>query len=469
MSRKRINSCPIHGEPGEFQFKRPIVRLHFLAIIVTLFLVGCSNNSLQPAIEIDPAILDQYSGHYRGTDHYSITITSQHGCLYYQPTTQGYGDKLLARSQQKFFLEEWGKTFIEFRRTPGKGTYDLFIVRPDSPPRRCPRIEQPAVIELEEVGHTPIEVSFQEKNDQQDRIIRTLQSLNKQGDLYTINYSADYSEFINKTSGWDFKVKCSLFSITSHSGQIIYGRNFDNEVCDVLAGKYRPINGYTSIVFTRVSDLGFARDVDLLSLPLKKRVGLLAAPCFTADGMNEKGVVLGVASVRKQPVVIHPKRETVFFMRLCREILDHAANVDEAIAMTEKYNIYDEKEGADYSIAHHLLVSDAMGNSVVLENSGGQMRAIRKTLAWQLALNSPLYKVSEGDRQIECQRYHILTSLLAANKESMNWQKGMQFLRRVALKGRQIMTSWSSVYDIQEKTIYLVVHKKYQTPFKLTF
>jgi penicillin V acylase-like amidase (Ntn superfamily) len=156
-------------------------------------------------------------------------------------------------------------------------------------------------------------------------------------------------------------------------------------------------------------------------------------------------------------------------MRLCREILDHAANVDEVIAMTEKYNIYDEKEGADYSIAHHLLVSDARGNSVVLENSGGQMRAIRKTLAWQLAINSPLYKVNEGDRKIECQRYHILTSLLEANREKMNWQKGMQFLRRVAVKGHQLMSCWSSVYDIQERTIYLVLHKKYQTPLKLTF
>jgi hypothetical protein len=63
----------MRGEGGQFQFKRSILRLHFLAIVVTLFLVGCSNDSLQSTIEIDSAILDQYSGHYRVTDHYSIT------------------------------------------------------------------------------------------------------------------------------------------------------------------------------------------------------------------------------------------------------------------------------------------------------------------------------------------------------------------------------------------------------------
>jgi penicillin V acylase-like amidase (Ntn superfamily) len=264
-------------------------------------------------------------------------------------------------------------------------------------------------------------------------------------------------------------MKCTLFSIASNNGRIIYGRNFDNEVCNVVAVKYQPVNGYRSIGFTRLSDLGFEKDEDLLSLPLEKRAGLLAAPCFTADGMNEKGVVFGLASVRKQFVVIDPEKETVFLMRLCREILDHAANVGEAVAIAGKYNIYDEKEGANYSIAHHLLVSDAKGDSVVFENSGGQMRVIGKTLPWQLAANSPLYKVNEKERTIDCQRYQILTALMEKNREKMNWQKGMQFLRRVAVKGSYSMSCWSSVYDIGERTIYVVIQKKYQTPLKLTF
>lgn len=456
-----------------------ILRLSVLALFFILSPAGCSDNQPPPAGVIDPAILDRYAGHYRVTDHYSVTITSQYGCLYYQPTTQGYGDRLSAKARNRFLLEEWGENFIEFRNTPVQGEYDLFIVQPGQPPRRCPRIEEPIAIELEQVGRSAVEVSFQEKNDPQDKIIQTLQSLKKQGGLYTITYSADYSELVNRISGWNFRVKqmplqgnkieCSLFFMTTRSGQIIYGRNFDNEVCDVLAGKYRPRDGYTSMVFTRLSDLGFRRDVDLLSLPLGKRVGLLAAPCFIADGMNEKGIVLGIASVKRQPVAIDPEKETVFFMRLCREILDHAADVDEVIALVEKYNIYDEKEGSGYSMAHHLLVSDAGGNSVILETSGGRMRAIRKTLAWQLAMNSPLYNVNEEDRQIECQRYQILTTLLEENRERMDWHKGMQFLRRVAVKGNHLMSCWSSVYDIPERAVYLVLRNKYQSPLKLSF
>lgn len=479
MSIKRLNSYPVQCEPGPFRFKRPVLRLYIVALFFILSPAGCSDNQPPPADVIDPAVLDQYTGHYRITENYSVTITSQDGCLYYQPTTQGYGDKLSAKTRNRFFLEEWGENFIEFRKTPVQGKYDLFIVNPGQPPRRCPRIEEPIIIELEQVGRSAVEVSFQEKNDPQGEVIQTLQSLKKQAGLYTITYSADYSELVNRISGWDFRVRsktlngnkvdCSLFFMTTRSGQLIYGRNFDNEICDVLAGKYRPRDGYTSMVFTRISDLGFERNVDLLSLPIEKRVGLLAAPCFIADGMNEKGVVLGIASVEKQPVVINPARKTVFFMRLCREILDHAANVDEVIPIIEKYNIYDENEASGYSMAHHLLVSDAGGNSVVLENSGGRMRVIRKILAWQLALNSPLYNVNEEDRQIECQRYRILTTLMEENRERMDWQKGMQFLRRVAVKGNHLMSCWSSVYDVQARTIYLVLRKKYQAPLKLAF
>jgi hypothetical protein len=456
---------------------------YLFTILLILLLFNCSDpkdSSPYNNIKIDSQLLKLYEGHYRITRDYSVTITSGNGFLYYQSTSQDFGDKLLARSQDKFSLGEWGQTFIEFKRDFKKGGFDLFIVNPNRTPRRCPRIKKPVTIELAQVGDFPIELSFQKLSPlRSHKVWQTLESLKREENLYMITYSADYSGFLEKTLDWDYSVtkktlggsnfKCSLFSVTSNPRRIIYGRNFDNERCDVLAGFYRPANGYASIVFTRLSDLGFPTGTDLLSLPLEERIGLLAAPCFIADGMNEQGLVIGVASVKKQEVVIDSRKETIFFMRLCRDILDQAANIQEAISMLNKYNIYDEREAGKYSLAHHLLISDATGDAVVLENSGGLMRVIRKKLPWQMAFNSPLYQVGEIQRKIECQRYKILTSLMNENRQSIDWKIGMQFLRRIAIKGSSYLSCWSSVYDIKERTIYIVLHKKYNQILKLKF
>jgi hypothetical protein len=122
-----------------------ILKLFFLAIII-LSLVYCSNNGTH---ETGSPELNRYAGHYRVNGNYTITITSRHGFLYYQPTSQDYGDKLSVSPQQTFSQDEWGESFIEFRRTPGTEEYDLFIVNPGKPPRRYPRIDRPVVVELE--------------------------------------------------------------------------------------------------------------------------------------------------------------------------------------------------------------------------------------------------------------------------------------------------------------------------------
>jgi len=452
-----------------------------IAVMMAIFIIALlwfPSKEPWASTKVDPVILKSYEGHYQVTKEYTISITSQYGYLYYQPSTQSYGDKLLAKSPIEFYLEEWGETVITFKKSLSRGELDLFIVIPNKTPRRCPRVKKPITIELDPVGNNPLEVFFTPIDDQQkDEIRKTLKSLKKEGDLYLMTFHADYSELISKISGWDFRIdkktipknsyQCSLFSVSSTSGKVFYGRNFDNRVCDVLAVKYQPVKGFTSLALTRLSDLGFATGTDLLQLPLEKRLGLLAAPGFIADGMNEKGIVIGVASVKQQPVIVNRGKKTIFFMRLLREILDSCSTLEEVISTAKKYNIYDEKDGNCYSIAHHMLISDAYGKSIVLENKGGFLKIVRGQPPWQLALNSPLYNISEEERKIECQRYQILSSSLTKYRDKMNWLKGMELLRRVALKGRAHMSCWSSVYDVKEKSIYLTIHKKYQTPFKL--
>jgi hypothetical protein len=125
--------------------KRVKYLFFFIGLIIITILVYfvIPGKKEQPPIAAGPALLKAYEGHYRVTANYTITITSRYGFLYYQPTSQSYGDRLIAKSGTGFYLEEWGDSFIEFRKTPPGQAYDLFIVKPGKTARRCPGVDRP--------------------------------------------------------------------------------------------------------------------------------------------------------------------------------------------------------------------------------------------------------------------------------------------------------------------------------------
>jgi hypothetical protein len=311
------------------------------------------------------------------------------------------------------------------------------------------------------------QISFEQVNSSESDEIRTLKSLQKIDDLYTITYYGDYNERldeINKkilTDGIssvkkleDEALECSLFSATGDPDSLIYGRNFDNPDCGVLVGYYDPSDGYASIGFSRLNDLGFEKDEDPLSLPIEKRRLLLNSAFFTPDGMNECGVAVALAALNGVKTAVDKKRKSIFITCLVREILDHANNIDEAVKICNKYNVFDNGESR---VSHHLLISDPSGKSVIVEYYDGGWKTMSSNNPWQVVTNSPLYNVPEEKRIRTCWRYKKAADLLKKAKGIVDWKAGMNILKSVSVKG----TQWSTICDMTSKEIYISLYRDF--------
>ena len=130
--------------------------------------------------------------------------------------------------------------------------------------------------------------------------------------------------------------------------------------------------GYASVSMVDIAYLGFEdNSVDLTTLPLAERRGLLDAPSWPFDGMNEAGVAVGMAAVPSGSQSAaderhDPGKPTIDSLEVMRAILDRAGSVDEAVAILGQYNV--DWEGGP---PLHYLVADRSGRAALVEFHGG--------------------------------------------------------------------------------------------------
>ena len=324
------------------------------------------------------------------------------------------------------------------------------------------------VLFLQSFGQDNVKlISFKQVNSSESDAIKTLKSLQKMANLYVMTYYGDYNEHLDEINqkilneGFSSVTKlsekssaCSMFAAFGNPANLLYGRNFDNPDCGVLVGYYKPSDGYASIGFSRINDLGFDKDEDPTSVPLEKRKLLLNSVFFTPDGMNECGVAVALAALRAINIKVDKKKKSIFITCLVREILDHAKNIDEAVAICKKYNVFDSSETR---VSHHLLISDSSQKSVIVEYSRGEWKVMPNTKPWQVITNSPLYKVPEDQRAKNCWRYKKASDMLNKTQGDIDWKAGMDILKAVSLKG----TQWSTICDMKTKVIYISLYKDY--------
>ena len=120
---------------------------------------------------------------------------------------------------------------------------------------------------------------------------------------------------------------------------------------------------YASISTANLDFLGFGDAYDPMD-GIINQYKATAAVYVPMDGINEKGLVVadlmaGDDESTNQTDASKPNITTTSAIRL---LLNHAADVDEALQLLEKYNMH-----SDIGRAHHLFVSDAKGRSVCVE------------------------------------------------------------------------------------------------------
>ena len=290
--------------------------------------------------------------------------------------------------------------------------------------------------------------------------------------LYTMQYHGSYEHRVASVEGAGQLARtnlphldpaplpstwgCSLFAALGDAQNMVYGRNFDWEYSPALLLFTDPPDGYASVSMVDIAYLGFDRAGAgaLVGLPLVERRALLDAPRMPFDGMNERGLVVGMAAVPPGHVAPDPARETTGSLRVIRKILDHAGDVDQAVAILQSYNV-DFGGGPPL----HYLLADPSGRSILIEFYQGEMVIIPNETPWHLATN--FLRASAGtSAEGWCWRYDRLSQRLAEAGGRMTTQGAMQLLASVA----QGNTQWSIVYGMSTGDVTVTMGRAYETP-----
>jgi penicillin V acylase-like amidase (Ntn superfamily) len=222
---------------------------------------------------------------------------------------------------------------------------------------------------------------------------------------------------------------------------MFYGRNFDWSLSPALLLFTDPANGYASVSMVDLEFLGIRPEdsKNFTDRPLVERTDLLSAPTMPFDGMNEYGLTVGMAAV---PGDYHdhapydPSKPSIGSIGIMRQILDHARNVDEAVAIFEQYNI--NFSGGPLI---HYLIADPDGNAMLIEMYQGEMILLPNEEPWHVATNH-FRCIAQGDGG--CTRYHTLSERLTEVNGQLDAESATQLLSQV----KQDMTQWSVVYDM---------------------
>jgi hypothetical protein len=293
----------------------------------------------------------------------------------------------------------------------------------------------------------------------------TLRSLEKLDDypFYVMHYAGDYETprtVSISPNGAGFS--CSLFAALGEAGDMFYGRNFDWDFSPAMLLFTDPTDGYASVSMVNLTFLGISPVASrtLTDLPLVARTALLSAPSMPFDGMNEYGLTVGMAAVPEEfleDASYDPSKPSIGSIGIIRQILDHARDVDDAVAIFTQYNI-DFSGGPPI----HYLIADPSGKAVLIEFYQGELIQLPNEVPWHLATNH-LRCIAEGNGG--CQRYQTISERLSMLNGLLDVQGTLQLLA----EAKQSSTQWSSVYNMTRGDIYVAIDTGFETiyPFHL--
>lgn len=213
-----------------------------------------------------------------------------------------------------------------------------------------------------------------------------LTRLDEDGYLYYLDYAKDYySNEVLKALDEAGKTKpaCSAFFTHSLDGDPLTCRNYDNP--HRVSADDRTLTGLNVVVHCAlpgkyesiaVADATYCGE----SNPLLTRGGpemegfsanmVDTIPYQCMDGMNEKGLVVSVLRVDIKEGE-EPAQMVAGSSIMLRRLIDNCADVDEAIAYVNTSDL----TPTDWQSCH-FFVTDAAGNSVVIESRNGEVSTV---------------------------------------------------------------------------------------------
>ena len=311
--------------------------------------------------------------------------------------------------------------------------------------------------------------------------IRTLMSFKELNDqpFYEMTYYADYGldEFLESGAATDdelvsfvtkkilkgvsFEVNpdgaCSTFIATTPEEDDLFGRNFDYVPSVGLIVRTAPKDGYESISVVNLNHLGLSAE-NMPTNNLLNRIITLAAPYAPLDGMNEKGLAIGVLVITEGVVHQDTGKVPITTTSAIRMVLDKAATVDEAIALLKQYDMNSSGE-----TGYHFQIADANGDTAIVEYINNEMHVLTKEEGYTAATNFVLYNdLNLGYGQ---DRYAKIKETQEATNGIMTEEEALDLLLNVPAQGvREVEgssegipsdTQWSCVYNLDDLTLQI--------------
>jgi len=261
---------------------------------------------------------------------------------------------------------------------------------------------------------------------------------------------------------------CSSIAAKNSEGGQIYGRNYDWNDCSIIIVHTKPENAYESISTSCLDFLGCDRNWKP-AYKFPDDMITLASIYVPLDGINEKGLYIAdLMAGDKQVTAQNTEKPDLTTTAAIRMILDKAANIDEAIKLLEKIDMYSVIESA-----HHFAIADSSGRSVVVEYVDNKMYVTESpVLTNHYTCDSP----SKDDGSIaDRENSRIRFDELLQAGENHNWimdaksiQETMESVSAKNYSTEQI-TAWSIVFEAQKRKLTYCFRNDFNNQFVVEF
>lgn len=249
---------------------------------------------------------------------------------------------------------------------------------------------------------------------------------------------------------------CCAFTAATPDGKRLFGRNFDYEETDTLIFYTDPKDGYASYGVTDLKffDIGTKNGLDGNSLPAKAL--MLAAPYVTMDGINEKGLGVGILQLDIDEFHQDNGKSDLMIFTAIRGILDKCATVDEALGLLGGYDIH-----SFLSRSYHLFITDKSGKSVIVEWTDEETFIVEDTAC----TNDVMSENKFYDPEWECKRYDTIKKWLTEKNGVLTEDEAMTVTSDVSIDKKSYSTEWSCVYNLDEFTFDICLDRDYENKF----
>lgn len=246
---------------------------------------------------------------------------------------------------------------------------------------------------------------------------------------------------------------CTTFNAKSPSGDSLFARNYDYMDSPAMTVWTHPKDGYASV--STVSLYFFGYGGDFLPEDLVTSLLTVLAPYIPVDGMNEKGLSIGVLELETPETFQQTEKKDITTTAIIRNVLDHAATVNEAIAI---FNQYDMHDFLGVGCTYHYQIADASGETAIIEYANGETTVLRPDETGTLiATNFWLSEGVDDPDGMGHDRYETAKSILSEKNYTVTEAQAMDILDKTHIENEDLhgyicSTIWSIVFNNSKKT-----------------